>query len=298
MGEAGNAAISAFLKTWTHESQDPFLERYGSLDDAGWEEKVVRSIEAPEQDGIAFPRFPPRSLQERVHGHFGEAAVREIFSFYRVVAAFAGKLGFPLEHKTRLLDFGTGWGRTITPFMARIQLKNIFGFEPNPLFCQVARALNPYVAFVSGDFAPPSVFGDRRFDLIISWSVFTHLPIDLAKKWFADFARVMRPGALLFVTAWGSRFFEVLAREEQKLRAGKEIHWFHKQVIEQAGDLAALKARHAAGEVVFIPSTDPNYGDVFMSSRAARALAIKGLEFVAYDDRSLAQDLLVYRLKG
>lgn len=281
---------------WNHYAPDPFVEKYAGLDDAAWEARIVSSIEDPHQDGIAFPRFPPVALQERVHGHADASAVREAFEFYRLVKAFSSKLQVEIGRDTTILDFGSGWGRILRTFMARTELKNLYGLEPNPLFVQVARALNPYVAFVGGGYEPPTVFGDRKFDVVVAWSVFTHLPTPLARQWLEEFARIVKPGGLVFVTAWGERFIDQLVEQKKRMRAGLEIHWFQKQVIESAGDLDQLRARHRAGEVVFVPSAqDPNYGDVFMSGKGARSIAGPKLVLVAHDDHAIAQDLLVYR---
>lgn len=294
---ASEAVSSVDVRTdWNQYAPDPFVETYAGLDDAAWEAKIVSSIDEPHQDGIAFPRFPPVALQERVHGHSDVSAVREAFEFYRLVKAFSSKMQIEIGRNTTILDFGSGWGRIVRPFMARTELKNLYGLEPNPLFVQVARALNPYVAFVAGGYEPPTVFGDRKFDIVVAWSVFTHLPIQLARQWLEEFARIVKPGGLVFVTAWGERFIAQLVEQKKRMRAGLEIHWFQKQVIESAGDLDQLWARHRSGEVVFVPSAqDPNYGDVFMSGNGARSIAGPKLVLVAHDDRAIAQDLLVYR---
>ncbi|MCW5716410.1 MAG: class I SAM-dependent methyltransferase [Bauldia sp.] len=281
---------------WSDYAPEPFVETYGGLDSAAWEAKVIRSIDEPSQDGIAFPRFPPVAMQERIHGHSDATAVREAFAFHRLVSDFAARLQSEIGRDTTILDFGSGWGRIVRPFMARTELNNIIGFEPNPLFVQVARALNPYVSFVSGSFGPPTVFADGRFDVIVAWSVFTHLPVPLGRRWLDELARILRPGGLLFVTAWGERFIDQLVAQKKRLSAGLEVHWFQKQVIEAVGDLDDLRARHRAGEVVFVPSPQyPDYGDTFMSGRGARTMAGPRLALVAHDDHSLAQDLLVYR---
>ncbi|MGV8839568.1 MAG: class I SAM-dependent methyltransferase [Bauldia sp.] len=281
---------------WNHYAPDPFVEKYAGLDDAAWEAKIVGSIENPHQDGIAFPRFPPETLQERVHGHANASAVREAFAFHRLVRDFAARLQLDIGRDTTILDFGSGWGRIIRTFMAKTALRNLYGLEPNPLFVQVARALNPYVAFVAGGYEPPTVFGERKFDVVVAWSVFTHLPTLLARQWLEEFARIVKPGGLVFVTAWGERFIDDLVTQKKRLKAGLDVHWFQKQVIANAGDLDQLRARHRAGEVVFVPSAeDPNYGDTFMSGRGARNLAGPKLVLVAHDDRAIAQDLLVYR---
>lgn len=291
-----DASLSAFLPTWSHASSNPFIERYSGLPDAEWETKLLAAAGKPEQDGVSFPRMPPQELQQRIHGHDGETAIREAVRFYRAIGTLLQAEQGSIRPDTRLLDFGSGWGRIVRPFMARINLENIFGYEPNPLFCHTARLLNPYVAFVNGDYAPPTIFGNETFDLIVSWSVFTHLPLGLTKEWLLEFSRIMRPGGFLFITAWGDRFLDTL-KEAAKLRqAGKATTWFQGRVLDSIDDLEALERRVKEGSVEFVPSKErKDWGNLFLSPRAAKKLSVRGLEQVAYDVNLVGQDLVVFR---
>ena len=292
------ATFSESLASGEGQSPTPFLDRYSRIDDDAWEQKLLRSLTEPEQDALAFPRFPAAALQERIHGNSGETALKETFGFYRTIRSYSRKLGADITYDMKLLDFGSGWGRGIRPFLARVDQKNLFAYEPNSLFCQVARILNPYVNFICGDYRPPSVFADDKFDLVVAWSVFTHLPIELGHAWLAELARVTRPGGLVFITAWGGRFIDTLIAEEEKLKAGQSVHWYYQSVMERAGDLHAMKARHQAGHSSHIGSgVTGNYGDTIVSTDIREALAVDILEPVAHDDAMLAQDLLVFRRK-
>jgi cyclopropane fatty-acyl-phospholipid synthase-like methyltransferase len=213
-----------------------------------------------------------------------------------MVTSVAGRSGLEIGRNTRILDFGCGWGRIIRPYMAKTEVRNLFGIEPNPLLLHVARSLNPYVSFVTTGYEPPTVFAPKSFDLVVSWSVFTHLPAQLARSWLDEFARLLRPGGLVFVTAWGTRFIDRLVESKRRMDAGEEIHWFSKLVISMVGDLDSVRRRFEAGEVVYARSeSEPNYGDTFMSADGARSIMGDRLELVAHDDHSLAQDLIVYR---
>jgi len=296
MASGINASQASSTAETLAYSANPFFDRYGQLDIDAWEAKVVESIRRPEQDGLAFPKFPPQTLQERIHGHSGQHAIHEVFEFYRQILAHSENAGLPLTRDRRLLDFGSGWGRTLRPFMNRLDLQNIYGYEPHPWFCQVARTLNPYVCFVFGKQTPPTIFADRTFDLIISWSVFTHLPAGITRDWLGEAARLLKPGGMLFITVWGLRFIEDLIRDRATLAAGKDIHWYHKVVIEASGDLDRVRQRYLQNEHVFIASSnDPNYGEAFLSPKGAQAMIPRELELVASDQDTLAQDLLVLR---
>src|SRR5690606_10840654 len=110
-----DASLSTFLRTWSHASPNPFVERHGSLGDAAWEAKLIEAAAQPEQDGVSFPRIPPAELQQRIHGHDGETALRESIRFYRAVTGVLEVQQGSVRNDTRLLDFGSGWGRIIRP---------------------------------------------------------------------------------------------------------------------------------------------------------------------------------------
>lgn len=283
------------LDAWSHDQPEPFIERYSAIEEWEWEDKLVRALHAPVQDGVAFPVVPPDDIQTRIHGNRGTAAIRESFQFYRLVEAFAKRLGAGIGPMTRLLDFGSGWGRAIWPFMARIPTRNLFGYEPVPLYCRLARILNPYVPFLGGD-AKLADLDDRSLSLIVSWSFPTHSPLNQIRSWFAEFARILQPGGLVFVCAWGDRFIQTLMDQQDRAARGDTVHWYHREVLARIGDLETLRVRVQAGEMVFAPSLeDPGYGDTFMSPRAAQALNIEGFSLVGYDAGTLGQDLLVFQ---
>lgn len=292
----GGASSADFAATWSHESENPFLERYSQLDPASWEEKSVAAIHQPVQDGIRFPDLPPDDLQMQLHGQAGEPALREIFHFHKVISAYCRLLQLEIHRDSKVLDFGTGWGRALWPFMAKVSLRNLYGYESTPMFCRVARMLNPYVSFINGELIPPTPLSAKCFDIVLSWSTFAHMPPQTTQSWLKEFARILRPGALLFMTFWGDRFVLALKEAEKTRRAGGAIHWFHQQVLDEAGDVSALEARCNRGEAVFVPSSRfANWGNTFVSAASARGLEVRGMSLVKFDSSLLAQDLAVFR---
>jgi ubiquinone/menaquinone biosynthesis C-methylase UbiE len=257
-----------------------------------WFEALTTSIEQPLIDGVPFPGFPPPAMQERIHGHSGKHSVWEAFTFFDAVKAHAGAF----DPDKRLLDFGSGWGRIIRTFMPHFELRNLVGLEPYSLFCHTARALNPYVSFLNSSAEPPSPLANGSFDYVVSWSVFSHLPEHLARAWLAEFARVCRPGALICVTTWGERFLDRLDSDAAKKAAGEDIHWYRQQVLDRAGDRAAMRARFEAGEFVWMRVSD-NYGDTIISEAAMTRILPPSVEIAAVDHQSLGQSLFVLRVR-
>lgn len=278
------------------EGRNPFLERYRDRPDSEWLDALTRSIRTPVIDGLAFPCFPTPELQMRIHGNADEIAMEEAFGFYRAIKERLSAFSFNLQADHRILDFGTGWGRMLRSFMRDVQLHNLFGFEPNLWFAVVARSLNPYAVIVNGATEPPTLFNSGTFDLISSWSVLSHLPEKFASEWLSEFARITRPGAMLFLTTWGMRFFERLEFEATRMKAGEEIHWYHKMVLEGIGDLQATKRRFESGEFVYIDTHGiQTYGEAFISRTALETIRPAELECLEINMHWASQDILILR---
>ncbi len=132
--------------------------------------------------------------------------------------------------------------------MRDFPLRNIVGYEPSNRFCSVARANNPFISFLSGGYLPTGILPAERFDLVVGWSVFSHLSPKSAAAWLAELQRVTTSGGAIVLTTWGRRFLERLAREKAQLDAGGEIHWYSKVCIDASGDLDARMAEYDRGE--------------------------------------------------
>lgn len=119
------------------------------------------------------------------------------------------------------IDWGCGSGRILQHLAHR--LENITGADVDPVnidWCQ--RNLND-LRTTQIDWTPPSPFGDREFDLLFSFSVFSHIHHSRIDLWLGELARIMRPGGKLVITTLGvvstasrrakPQFFEDLAKK-------------------------------------------------------------------------------------
>jgi SAM-dependent methyltransferase len=106
-------------------------------------------------------------------------------------------LGFPLRRE-RALDFGCGLGR-LSQALARY-FDQVDAVDVAPAMIRQSRELNPYgdrCRFHLNPREDLALFEDNRFDFVFSILVLQHMRPDLAKRYIAEFIRVLAPGGLL-----------------------------------------------------------------------------------------------------
>jgi ubiquinone/menaquinone biosynthesis C-methylase UbiE len=278
------------------DGHNVFREKFGALSDDGWCELLVRSIKEPVIDGVSFANFPENELQNRIHGNSGATSITEAAKFFKFVKQHTYRNSNNAAGK-RLLDFGSGWGRVIRPFMRDFEFSNLYGFEPNFLYCSLARTLNPYVTFLSGAFVPSGDIPEQFFNFMVGWSIFSHLSLNSATLWLTEAARVVVPGGMCVFTTWGNRFLRRLQKEAAERDAGKQIHWYSSVVLAAAGSIEKRILEYERGEFVWFTGGQSRlYGEAFVSESALKQLITQqSLPFavVSFDSTSLGQDAFV-----
>lgn len=280
--------------------ENPFAARFGGLDDPGWLDVLVRSLEVRIIEGLEFPGFPESELQSIIHGITGVSSLQEAHRFY----VFCRDHTYDASESVRdlrFLDFGAGWGRITRPFLRDFPLAGLYGYEPNFLFCTIARTLNPYSCFIHGKKKPGAWLPPAWFDVVVGWSIFSHLGEGSARGWLGEINRAMRPGGWCVMTTWGARFLDRLVGEKRKLASGEDIHWYSELCVRTAGDIRARKAEYDRGEFVFFGQGDPSYGEAIISEAALRRILREeqlDFELTHFDTTSLPQDAFVLRRPG
>lgn len=282
------------------EGPNIFASNFGALSVDKWVDYLIRSIDEKVIDGVEFPTFPPPEFQSQLHGHFGRHSILEAASFYNFIRSqdLTG-LQAPWFGAGHLLDFGAGWGRITRMFLRDFPLRHIVGYEPSNRYCSVARSNNPFVSFLSGSYLPDGILPSNRFDLIVGWSVFSHLSMGPVTAWLAEMQRVARPGAAIVLTTWGRRFLERLQREQEMLAAGEDIHWYSKVCLAACGDLKSRVTAYDNGEFVwFTGGKSELYGEAFLSEQVlTQILKDTGLSLrlELFDNKTLVQDVFILR---
>lgn len=146
------------------------------------------------------PRLPPSNLRVHVNGRedlrlFLNSGNSVQTQMKQALQSVAGK---QLAEFDRILDFGVGCGRLERWFGPEI-LAKLSGVDVSADaigFCQ--KNLKGQYQAISTE--PPLPFDANSFDLVISFSVFSHMDIDTATPWIEELARVVRTGGILLIT--------------------------------------------------------------------------------------------------
>ena len=118
--------------------------------------------------------------------------------------SFAGK---------RVLDFGSGPGRTLKEFVPEAQAAEFWGIDIDAASVDELRAtFCPPMHAAQCGYSPPLDFEPGHFDLVWAISVFTHLT-DNSIPWLLELHRVLKPGGFLIANYMGRWISELVAGE-------------------------------------------------------------------------------------
>jgi len=166
-------------------------------------------------------RTPPIEYIRYTCGHenFGEyqRSGFEMFTMLDLAARrYSGKRICEFE---RVLDFGCGTGRILQYVCEGPRL---FGCDVSKPLVLFTRRSWPNNTVYNNDLEPPLDFRDGLFDLIYSFSVFSHLAQDLEIRWLRELLRIGAPGCLYLLTVHGDWVIEATlgAEREQAEAAG------------------------------------------------------------------------------
>jgi SAM-dependent methyltransferase len=182
------------------ESPGDTYVRFRPLPDGAW--AMLLSGRFTGFPGIRrlLPTMPPEDLQMRWNGAQGLNLLSQSQAFYsHVKAQAATHLDGSLD-ESRVLDFGCGWGR-LTRFFARDVAEGaLCGCDPVEQILGVCREHSVPGDLRRSGFVANELPFEGSFDLIFSFSVFTHLSEAATGAWLTALHRALRPGGLLVLT--------------------------------------------------------------------------------------------------
>jgi SAM-dependent methyltransferase len=169
-------------------------------------EKEIGHVSTLFRDGFytSLPTPPPK-LTKRVSSfenpaEYWTSAAMSFGEFYGAIKRFRHPSGIK-----RLLDWGCGCGRLSSMFMNYSPVPEVYGCDIDTEAIDWCRNNLTGGAFSSINLNPPIPFQNDFFDVIIGFSVFTHLTRVDQVKWLKEMRRILAPGGL-FVTSVHGEF--------------------------------------------------------------------------------------------
>ena len=161
------------------------------------------------------PPLPPPELLHLVAGNYDP---RQFLTNGASAAAALGETlaeaGRPLESFASVLDFGCGCGRVIR-HLRHLRGPRLHGTDYNPRLVAWCSRHLPFADFQVNPPTGPLPYPDGYFDLVYSYSVFTHLSEPSQRLWMDEVRRVMRPGGLFYLTLHGRGFTDSMGERER-----------------------------------------------------------------------------------
>ena len=238
------------------------FRQYNRMSDKAWLRTILDSVDGTAR--LPMPSFPPPDVQAAYVGLSNRQTVMEAWKFYLLMADMRKKFGLQLDLESNVLDFGCGWGRFARMFLRDVPADNIWCADVLEEAIAVCRETGVPGHKVILDQLPPSSLPAAQFDMAFAYSVFSHLSPVAHAAWEPEFARIMRPGGLVFITVQGRWFVDKC----QKYRDHPEqiaIPW-HEGLARLYVDHDEALARYDAGEFLYESVSDGGlpqefYGD-------------------------------------
>jgi ubiquinone/menaquinone biosynthesis C-methylase UbiE len=152
--------------------------------------------------------MPPPATQELFTGESGERTLISAFNVYKLFKQIIVRNYGAISRCENILDFGCGWGRITRFFLKDMDPSGIWGADCLPSIIEFCKQSNRWCNFRAVEPVPPTTFPDNMFDVIFSYSVFSHLSEDMHKKWLAEFRRILKPGGLVIATTRDRKFIQ------------------------------------------------------------------------------------------
>jgi SAM-dependent methyltransferase len=196
-----------------------------------------------------FGVLPTEQIQAQFTGLSQKQTFLQALTFLDLCAKKGEILGQPFERNgdNRIIDFGSGWGRITQLLSLYFNPHRIFGCDVMDQALVEAQQNHVRGTFVKSEIWPPSRIADASVDYIFSYSVFSHLREDNALAWVREFHRILRPGAIAFLTTRPKEFFSDL----ENLHKQPEVPGFASGASRAFRNLEEAKREYELGHFCF-----------------------------------------------
>jgi len=278
----------------------PHNELFSNISDANWywlhtsryrNNPALRSV---------LPGVPDEDTQLMFTGSKGDTVIREGYIAYTLFKNLYTRHIGPINQCDNILDFGCGWGRIIRFFMKDIESSKIWGCDPIEKIIDICKEQNKWCNFTKINTRPPSPYSDNTFDLIYSFSVFSHLSEEMSDSLLEELTRILKPGGMLIATTRSRDFIEYCAQ----LRKRKDLDSMHAGPRSSAAAFLNTEeslSDYDSGKYCFSQLVHEGewsyWGDAAVSKKYVLKNWTRSLTFVDYvdDQKHVSQNAIVMK---
>lgn len=197
---------------------------FRGLPDSVWAMLLSREYASYPAIRAALPELPDPERQIRWNGAAGHELLIQSQAFYSHVLAQAHThLSKPVE-QAQLLDFGCGWGRLTRLFARDVEPGALYGCDPVEEILDTCRQSGVTAKLALSDFVPEQLpFPGQRFDLVIAFSIFTHISEAAHEAALRAIAHSLAPGGIVVVTVRPPAYLNLsphMAAERERIGPG------------------------------------------------------------------------------
>jgi SAM-dependent methyltransferase len=246
-----------------------------------WFETILQAYEPDSPPRGLLCGYPSAELQAGTVGCSGLAALTHAFRYWVDVRRICESRRRPLGPATRILDFGCAWGRITRFFFKDTRPENVVGIDVDDGFVALCRRIMSGGTYEVVTPLPPTRFAAESLDLVVGYSVLSHLAEHAASAWMKEFARLLVPGGLVVVNTRPRVFLDYCESFARDPSATVQMQ----RLARMFPDFDEARRRYDAGEFLYAPmggggARDSSYyGEAFIPERYARSAWSPDLEF-------------------
>ena len=195
-----------------------------------------------------LPRLPDPDIQSRFTALSGDETFRQAADSVAVFREAARQHGLDFNTADlRLLDFGCGWGRITQVLLRDAEASNITGVDIQQEAIDICIETGLDCDFALVEAWPPTALPDGAYDMIVAYSVFSHLSEENHIAWVEELAAKLKPGGIFTATTRPRSFITMVA----ELRDREDLPVHARGAAASFLDTDAWLDRYDRGEFCF-----------------------------------------------
>lgn len=189
-----------------NEAND-FYDIFGDLNDSDlWTILFTKNYDCYPNIKKKLPDLPPEKIQLKYNGQKGFQLLKRAKESYERIKVNYLNYGQKELDQSNVLDFGVGWGRLIRFFAKDMPNQQLCGCDVADEILKVGQELRIPGVIRKSDEVPTSLPFDKKFDLVFSNSIFSHLSEDALNACFTSIGNSMNTGGIFCLTLWAPHF--------------------------------------------------------------------------------------------